>query len=130
LRTLRKFKLRHYRRAPSVAAPAAEVYRPRHAFPDSLRPYRHHHLASTLPALLRVRSDLEAYVRLEAVEACISRGWYEREPSMSETYYAFDDPSTGSGDDSWALAISHADRDNANRVTVDLLREWKPPFSA
>jgi hypothetical protein len=76
------------------------------------------------------RSDLEAYVRLEAVEACISRGWYEREPSMSETYYAFDDPSTGSGDDSWALAISHADRDNANRVTVDLLREWKPPFSA
>jgi hypothetical protein len=76
------------------------------------------------------RSDLEAYVRLEAVEACISRGWFEREPLMSETYVAFDDPATGSGEDSWALAISHAQRNNNNNVTVDLVREWRPPFSA
>ena len=46
--------------------------------------------------LAQFRSDLEAYVRLEAVEACISRGWFEREPHMSETYHAFDDPATGS----------------------------------
>ena len=76
------------------------------------------------------RSDLEAYVRLEAVEACISRGWYERAPLTSESYHAFDDPSTGSGEDSWALAISHAQRNNANNVTIDLVREWRPPFSA
>jgi hypothetical protein len=80
--------------------------------------------------LAEFRSDLEAYVRLEAVEACISRGWYEREPLISESYVAFDDPSTGSGEDSWALAISHAQRNNANNVTVDLVREWRPPFSA
>jgi hypothetical protein len=80
--------------------------------------------------LAEFRSDLEAYVRLEAVEACISRGWYEREPQMRETYVAFDDPATGSGEDSWALAIAHAQRNNANNVTVDLVREWKPPFSA
>ena len=49
---------------------------------------------------------------------------------MSETYHAFDDPATGSGEDSWALAIAHAQRGNKNNVTVDLLREWRPPFSA
>jgi hypothetical protein len=80
--------------------------------------------------LAEFRSDLESYVRLEAVEACISHGWFEREPSMSESYVAFDDPSTGSGDDSWALAISHAQCNNANKVTIDLVREWRPPFSA
>ena len=44
---------------PSVAAPAAEVYGPAEACfsRDSLqlRPYRHHHIASTLPALLQLR---------------------------------------------------------------------------
>jgi hypothetical protein len=80
--------------------------------------------------LAEFRSDLEQYVRLEAVERCISRGWYEREPLISESYHAFDDPSTGSGEDSWALAISHAQRNNANNVTIDLVREWRPPFSA
>ena len=80
--------------------------------------------------LAEFRSDLEAYVRLEAVERCISRGWYEREPSTSESYVAFDDPSTGSGDDSWALCIAHAQRGKPNNATIDLLREWRPPFSA
>ena len=28
----------------------------------------------------RVSVRFEQYVRLEAVEACISRGWFEREP--------------------------------------------------
>lgn len=85
---------------------------------------------NTAEYLAEFRSDLEQYVRLEAVERCISRGHYEREPLTSESYVAFDDPATGSGEDSWALAISHAQRNNANNVTVDLVREWRPPFSA
>lgn len=67
--------------------------------------------------LAEFRSDLEAYVRLEAVEACISRGWYEREPSTDESYVAFDDPATGSGEDSWALCIAHAQRNKPNNAS-------------
>ena len=65
--------------------------------------------------LAEFRSDLEQYVRLEAVEACISRGWYEREPQMTETYVAFDDPATGSGEDSGRCASPT--RSAANRTT-------------
>ena len=74
------------------------------------------------------RSDLEAYVRLEAVEACISKGVHERPWTYGVTYYAFMDPATGSGQDSWTLCIGHV-RDG-NVIVIDLLREWRPPFKA
>ena len=35
-----------------------------------------------------------------------------------------------SGEDSWALCIAHAQRNKANNATIDLVREWRPPFSA
>jgi hypothetical protein len=44
------------------------------------------------------RSDLEAYVNREAIEACVSTGVYERPPVRDTTYRAFIDPSGGSAD--------------------------------
>jgi hypothetical protein len=45
-------------------------------------------------------------------------------------YVAFVDPSGGSGEDSFSLAIAHRERSGADsRVIVNAVRERKPPFS-
>src|SRR4051794_18860732 len=54
------------------------------------------------------RSDLQAYISIEIVEACVSRGVYERRPISGVRYHAFVDPSGGSAD-SFTLAIAHAE---------------------
>lgn len=71
------------------------------------------------------RNDVEAFVSLEAVEACVTKGVRERAPVKGTVYRGFVDPS-GGGADSMTLAIGHAD---GNRAVVDALRERKPPFS-
>ncbi len=71
------------------------------------------------------RSDIEAFVSREAVEACVSAGVYERGRADGVVYSAFCDPSGGSSD-SMTLAIAH----NENGISVlDAIRERKPPFS-
>ena len=72
------------------------------------------------------RSDLEAFVNLEVVEACITPGIFERGPLPGVHYSAFCDPSGGSAD-SMTLAIVHRD-DGEGRVILDAVREAKPPF--
>ena len=74
------------------------------------------------------RSDVETYVLREAVEACISVGVYERPPEPGEHYFAFADPAGGSGGDSMTLAIAHL-KYGEQSITIDALRERKPPFS-
>ncbi|MET3302623.1 hypothetical protein [Bradyrhizobium diazoefficiens] len=71
------------------------------------------------------RTDVEQFVTMEAVEACLSE---ERErPYLSQhKYHAFVDPSGGSGKDSFTLAIGHSEKGIA---TLDVLREYKPSFS-
>jgi hypothetical protein len=72
------------------------------------------------------RSDVEALLTLEVVEAVTIHGRYEL-PRMSGTsYLAFVDPSGGSAD-SMTLAIAHRDKDG--RAVLDAVRERKPPFS-
>jgi hypothetical protein len=78
--------------------------------------------------LAEFRSDLEEFVRREAVESCISKHVLERPWAYGTTYYAFIDPATGSGSDSWTLCIGHVK--NGNIIVIDLLREWRPPFKA
>ena len=74
------------------------------------------------------RGDIEAFVNIEAVRACVSSGVYERAPVAGTTYHAFVDPAGGSGDDSMTLAIGHID--HAKQVVViDAIREARPPFS-
>lgn len=75
------------------------------------------------------RTDVEAFVSLEVVEACVAPGVYERAPIASISYSAFVDPSGGS-QDSMTLAISHHEGDADDGLTViDAKREVKPPFS-
>ncbi|WP_375159797.1 hypothetical protein [Bradyrhizobium sp. RDT46] len=71
------------------------------------------------------RNDVETYVNLEVVQACISPGVFERPPSTKFNYRAFTDPSGGSSD-SFTLGIAH---DELDAVILDCLREVRPPFS-
>jgi hypothetical protein len=75
----------------------------------------------------RFRSDLEAFVLRDAVEACISVGVRERPPVRGVSYAAFCDPSGGSSD-SMTLCIGHSDSAR-NTIVIDCLRERTPPFS-
>jgi hypothetical protein len=71
------------------------------------------------------RSDLQAFVSREAVQDCVVEGRYELAPIPGVHYQAFVDPSGGASD-SMTLSIAHK---QDNRVDLDLVREWKPPFS-
>lgn len=71
------------------------------------------------------RSDIESFVKREAVEACVSPGVRERAPLQEISYVAFCDPSGGSAD-SMTLAIGHRQDDVA---VLDAVSERRPPFS-
>lgn len=71
------------------------------------------------------RTDIEAFISREAVEACISSGVYERGRVEGMSYTAFCDPSGGASD-SMTLAIASKQNGIA---TLDAVRERKPPFS-
>jgi hypothetical protein len=71
------------------------------------------------------RSDLQAFVSRESVQACVVEGRFELAPIPGVTYQAFVDPSGGASD-SMTLSIAHK---VDNRVVIDVVREWKPPFS-
>jgi hypothetical protein len=53
------------------------------------------------------RADVETFVSMEAVQACISAGVRERGAERASEYFAFVDPSGGSSD-SMTVAIGHA----------------------
>ncbi|MEI5677356.1 MULTISPECIES: hypothetical protein [unclassified Mesorhizobium] len=72
------------------------------------------------------RTDVESYVSLEAVEACVEDGCYERPRIPGVTYFGAIDPAGGSGTDSMTAAVSHREGET---VVIDAIREIKPPFS-
>src|SRR3954447_2370204 len=69
------------------------------------------------------RSDVEALVPSEVVQACVSPGVRERPRVSAFNYVAFTDPSGGSAD-SFTLAIAHGEHGGA---VLDAVRERKPP---
>jgi hypothetical protein len=75
------------------------------------------------------RADIEGFVLLEAVKACIAAGVRERPPNRTHRYVAFTDPSGGSAD-SYTLAVAHREgpRESATAI-LDCVREVRPPFS-
>jgi hypothetical protein len=73
------------------------------------------------------RKEIEEFVNLEAVMACVSPGVLERGREYYKVYHAFCDPSGGSSD-SFTLAIGHKNLDTKMMI-VDAIREQKPPFS-
>ncbi len=76
---------------------------------------------------LEWRSDIAEFIDRERVEALIVRGRYELAYIPGVRYWAFVDPSGGSGEDSMTLAIAHRDAKTGLGV-LDLLRERQPPF--
>jgi hypothetical protein len=77
--------------------------------------------------LAEFRRDIENFVSIEAVQACVARGTYERPPVRGVSYTGFADPSGGSAD-SFAGGVGHTDY-ATSKVVIDCLREIKPPFS-
>jgi hypothetical protein len=74
------------------------------------------------------RSDIEAFITREIIEACTDR-YFELAPVSPKSYVAFCDPSGGSSD-SMTLAIAHVEQRDGQRIAiVDALRERTPPFS-
>ena len=71
------------------------------------------------------RTDVEALLTMEAVEAVTDTDVRERAPVERTRYAAFVDPSGGSAD-SFTLAIAHREGDVA---VIDAVRERRPPFS-
>jgi len=69
--------------------------------------------------LAEFRTDVENFVGLEAVRACIEPGCRERGALRQWRYHAFVDPSGGSND-AMTLAIAHKE---GNTVILDMVRE-------
>jgi hypothetical protein len=72
------------------------------------------------------RSDIEAFISREAVEAAVVERRHEVAPATGIKYFGFTDPSGGSSD-SMTLAIAHRDKDG--RTILDCVRERRPPFA-
>ncbi len=83
------------------------------------------HASASAEYLAEFRSDIEAFVTREVVEACVSFGILERPRNANTHYQAFVDPSGGSND-AMTMALGHREGD---RIVLDLIRERKPPFS-
>jgi hypothetical protein len=71
------------------------------------------------------RSDIEAFISPEVVEAVTISGRFELPPVYGTNYIAFVDPSGGRGDD-MTMAIAHREGDMA---ILDCIRCAKPPFA-
>jgi hypothetical protein len=78
----------------------------------------------TAEYMAEFRTDIESFVALEVVQACVDVGVYERPPSTRFRYVGFVDPSGGSGS-SFALAIAHAEN---GKAVLDCVREVRAPF--
>jgi hypothetical protein len=83
--------------------------------------------AASAEYLAEFRRDIEGFVSIEAVKACVSTGVYERAYQHGVTYGGFVDPSGGSAD-SFTLCIGHKDY-GKQTVIIDLIREVTPPLS-
>ena len=71
------------------------------------------------------RVGLSTLLDPASLDACVATGVRERVPVPGGRYVAFADPSSGSGADSFTVAIARLD---GERGTLDCLRVWSPPF--
>jgi hypothetical protein len=72
------------------------------------------------------RGDLDEFLPEDVIETCTDWGIHERAPQAGVQYFAKTDGAGGTGRDSYALAIGHNNADGS--VTIDAIRERKPPF--
>lgn len=86
------------------------------------------HAHASAEYLAQFRTDIESFVSIEAVNACV-RDYREIAPDGSQSVYkAFCDAAGGSGQDSFTLAIAHRHY-RTKQIIVDAIRERRPPFS-
>jgi hypothetical protein len=78
--------------------------------------------------LAQFRTDIEGFITVETVRACIPSGVRERPVDKRNCYSAFVDPSGGSSD-SMTLAIAHKEGTKTVTAILDAVREIRPPFS-
>jgi hypothetical protein len=83
------------------------------------------HADAAAEYLAQFRTDVEAFLSLEAIKACIDVGCYERAPETKYAYFAFVDPSGGSAD-SFTMSVGHTEGDV---VVIDVIRETRAPLS-
>lgn len=74
------------------------------------------------------RSDIEQFLPLEVLEACVEPGCTMRSWQRGTRYVAFIDPAGGTGRDSFTAAIAHVDV-AADRVVLDGIYERRPPYN-
>ena len=72
------------------------------------------------------REDLAEFLPIDVVQACTDWDVYERAPKPDTRYVAYVDAASGTGKDSYALAIAHVEPDQT--VVIDAVRERKPRF--
>jgi hypothetical protein len=72
------------------------------------------------------RSDIEGFVSLEVIEACVVPGVREIPPTAGVHYHGFVDVS-GGGQDSFTVGVSHCRADGV--IVLDCVREVRPKFS-
>jgi hypothetical protein len=84
-------------------------------------------IANRAEYLSEWRDDVAGFISREIVEACVS-GYYELPPQLGTyRYRCFIDQASGVPEgDSFAAVVAHRSGD---RVTVDAIREVRPPFN-
>ncbi|MGB7294202.1 MAG: terminase large subunit [Candidatus Aminicenantales bacterium] len=70
------------------------------------------------------RADLETFLSVEAIEACVIPGRFELPKIRDFSYFAFVDPS-GGRQDAMTMSLAHKD---GERIVQDLIRVKRPPF--
>ncbi len=76
------------------------------------------------------REDVDDFLPLDVIEGATDWGVTERPPERGVRYVACADAASGTGRDSFALAIGHAVNDASRTIVIDLIRERKPRFVA
>lgn len=77
--------------------------------------------------LAEFRSDVEAFMPADAIDSVVMAGRFELPFVREFSYKCFIDSASGSGSDSFSLAISH--REKSGLVVLDCIRERRPRFS-
>jgi hypothetical protein len=91
------------------------------------RAYERDPLSASAEYGAEFRRDIESFISLEAVLACVDQGVTERPKIPYKVMAGFVDPSAGASD-SFAMAIGYRDVETKQMV-VSAIREVKPPFS-
>ncbi|HYN08040.1 MAG TPA: hypothetical protein VES67_11670 [Vicinamibacterales bacterium] len=72
------------------------------------------------------RAGISTLLDPDALADCVPLDIRERSPESGVKYFAHADPASGSGKDSFGLAIAHVED---GRAVLDVIRAWRPPFN-